>query len=211
MDNASASNDDVTQVYIRLVRKESQDAAAVLEQIQTRFGAPAALRAALIITLLKQEIHHFHDLPSIEKYTHLLKDYTEAIPLLNEAIHFCIDTWNVSESAKSESLRWQQPVNTPSDGARAPFQDLIEQIRQHSPITAMKLEQIYKNYGITAGGYAATTLVWIEASLNKFGDSFLKDFTERQMNQLSYTEFMQTDKEAIHQFIDLLECYRAER
>ncbi len=72
MQNSSLSDDDVALVYLRLVRQESADAADLIEQIYVHFNAHAALRAALIITLLKKEIEHYHTIPEIGMYTYLL-------------------------------------------------------------------------------------------------------------------------------------------
>nr|AUN37630.1 hypothetical protein [uncultured bacterium] len=212
MDNASASNNDVALVYIRLVRKESDDAADVLEQVLRHFGASAALRAALVLILLKHEIRHFHSPDEIDGYTHLIEEFPEVMPFLTEAINFCLKQWTLSENEQLDWDTWRRTLQADSDGVRAPFEDLLDQVRQHSPITAIKLEQIYRNYGIIAGGYAATTLVWIAARVEKFGDGILTDLTdERKLQEFSYFEFMREDDRAIQQFIDMIDSYRSER
>jgi len=212
MDNASSSNDDVTLIYIRLVRKESPDAAAVLEQIRSRFGAPAALRGALVITLLKQEIRHYHIHQDIENYIHLLNEYPDAMPLFSEAINFCLEKWTVSERDQRDWELWRQTLKTQSETLRKPYEYLLEQVRQHSPITAMKLGQIYRYYGVTVGGYAATTLVWVAARVDKFGDGIFEELTSaRSIAEFSYFKIMRHDNEAINLFIDMIECYRTER
>ena len=211
MDNASASNDDVALVYIRLVRKESADAADVLEQVHRRFGASAARSAALVLILLKQEIRHFHSPDEIDGYSHLIEEFPEVMPFLTEAINFCLKQWTLSERERLDWETWRKTLETHNDAVRATFEHLIDQVRQHSPITAVKLEQIYRNYGIVAGGYAATTLVWIAARVEKFGTGVLNELNERKLQEFSYFEFMRADDAAIQQFIDLIDSYRAER
>jgi hypothetical protein len=211
MGNPSVPDDDVALVYIRLVRKESPDAAAVLGQIYQQFGARAALNAALVLTLLKQEIQHNHSLPEMTSYTHLLKDYPEAMPFLSVAITCCLHDWSLAEIDPQEWEKWQSRLQTQSTARLAPFEDLIALVRRYNPITAIKLEQIYKNYGVTAGGYAATALIWLAASIEKFGNGVHNDLAERKLWNFSYLEYMSTDQEAIDQFIDLLDCYRIEQ
>ena len=74
LETAADLYEDVALTYTRLVRRESGDAAAAIEQIQAAFGAQAALRAALIITILKMEVQQNHWLPNIDLYAHLLED-----------------------------------------------------------------------------------------------------------------------------------------
>jgi hypothetical protein len=211
MGNALASDDDVALVYIRLVRKESLAAATILEQIHRNFGARAALSAALVVTLLKQEIQHNHSLPDIKSYTHLLKDYPEAIPSLGVVITCCLEDWTVAEIDQQEWEKWQLRLKMQSKALYVPFEYLIDHIRRFSPITAVKLEQIYQNHGTTAGGYAASALVWIAARIELFGDDHHDEFTERSLREFSYFEYLGTDQDAIDQFIDMLDCYRIER
>jgi hypothetical protein len=88
--------EDSAIVYTRLVQAESQAAAAAVEQIHTAFGSHAALRAALIVTLMKMEVQQNHWLPSIKLYRHLLEDYPEALPSAEYAIECCLKKWAVS-------------------------------------------------------------------------------------------------------------------
>ncbi len=79
METASHPYEDVVLVYIRLIRQVSEAAAAAIEQIQTDFGSHAALRAALIITIMKMEVQQNHWLPNISLYGDLLGDYPDAL------------------------------------------------------------------------------------------------------------------------------------
>jgi hypothetical protein len=95
MKNAFDSSENVALLYIRSVRRESQEAAAAIERIRTDFGAHAAIRAALIITLLRIEVRENHWLPSMGHYAHLLADYPDALPLTTHAMRCCLRSWNV--------------------------------------------------------------------------------------------------------------------
>jgi hypothetical protein len=102
MDTASDPYEDVAFVYIRLVILESREAAGVIMRIYTAFGSRAALRAALIITLMKIEIHQNHWVPYIGLYLHLLDDYPDALPLAKYAMTLCLESWAVPVIATSE-------------------------------------------------------------------------------------------------------------
>ncbi len=97
MQTASDLYEDVAAVYIRLVQQISDEAAATIEQIRAIFGAQAALRAALIISILKMEVQQNHWLPNLGLYTHLLEDYPDALPLAKYAITCCLQHWAVPE------------------------------------------------------------------------------------------------------------------
>ncbi len=105
MKPASDLYEDVALVYTRLVRQESQEAAAAIEQIHVSFGAHAALRAALIITILKMEVQQNHWIPGIGLYAHLLEDYPEALPLTKQAMTRCLQKW---EGALIEPGGWAE-------------------------------------------------------------------------------------------------------
>jgi len=211
MENRSALDDDVALVYIRSVRRENSDAAAVLEQIYNHISSHAALRAALIVTLLKQEIQHYHSIPAIGMYTYLLKDSPEALPLLEDAITLCLESWGIPQTDKSGWEKWQRTSETPSDERRDPFEDLLQRVRQHSPITAIKLEQIYEYYGSKAGCFAATALIWLEARIDQFGHHTLSDLTDQEIQEFTYFQYMGKKQDALDQFIEMLDCYRIEQ
>lgn len=89
METASDLYDDVTLVYTRLVRQESRESAHAIEQIH------AALRVALIITILKMEAQQNHWIPHIGLYGYLLEDYPKALPLTKYAMTCCLHNWVV--------------------------------------------------------------------------------------------------------------------
>ncbi|MEO8395452.1 MAG: hypothetical protein ABI700_20835 [Chloroflexota bacterium] len=80
-------------IYIRLVRRESHEAAAAVEKIQATFGARAALRAALILTILKTEVEQNQWIPGIGLYFDLLADYPDALSLTKLAMRCCLRNW----------------------------------------------------------------------------------------------------------------------
>jgi hypothetical protein len=207
METASVSDEDVALVYIRLVRKESPDAAAIIEQIYVHFGPRPALRAALIITLMKQEFQQ-QSLPDTGMYTCLLLEFPEAAPLLEQAITCCLQTWGIPQIAKNGRGKGQPTQN---DALRSSFEDLLERVRQRSPITAVKLEQIYRNYGMTAGGYGATALIWFQARVDLFGYGILMELTDRDIREFPYFQYMGKSREALDHFINMLDCYRIEQ
>jgi hypothetical protein len=96
MKTGTALNEDATLVYIRLVRKDSPEAAAIIEKIYVAFGSHAALRAAVMITILKVEIQQNHWLPYFDLYTHLFEDCPDAVPLTKYAAACCLQQWAVA-------------------------------------------------------------------------------------------------------------------
>jgi hypothetical protein len=96
MKTASDPFEDAALVYIRLVERISREAAADIEQIRAEFGSHAALRAALIIMILKMEVQQNQWVPHFSLYTHLIGDYPEALPLAKRAMQRCLDTWMVA-------------------------------------------------------------------------------------------------------------------
>jgi hypothetical protein len=98
--------EDSALLYISLIRQESAEAAAAIELIQTNYGSHAALRAALIITILKMEIQQNHWMPNISLYVHLLEAYPEALPMTKYAMLCCLQKWElpVVETAEWRSL-----------------------------------------------------------------------------------------------------------
>jgi hypothetical protein len=96
MELSSDLYEDAVQVYTRMIKGESWDAAAAIERIHFTFGARAALRAALIIQVLRMEINEGDYPPRIRFYGYLLQDYPEAIPMLEQAIMHCCRAWNIA-------------------------------------------------------------------------------------------------------------------
>jgi hypothetical protein len=93
LETAADLYEDIALTYTRLVRRESGDAATAIEQIQAAFGAQAALRAALIITILKMEVQQNDWIPGIGLYAHLLEDYPDVLPLTTHAMRCCLEVW----------------------------------------------------------------------------------------------------------------------
>ncbi len=98
METASDLYEDVALVYTRLIRQDSQTAADAIEQINLIFGAHAALRAALIITIMKMEVQQNDWIPNINLYGDLLADYPDALELTKYAITCCLQHWTGSEA-----------------------------------------------------------------------------------------------------------------
>lgn len=95
METTSDLYEDAALVYTRLVRQESQKAADAIELIHAEVGSHAALRAALIITIMKMEVQHNHWIPGIGLYEHLLEDYPAALQLMTYAMTCCLREWTV--------------------------------------------------------------------------------------------------------------------
>lgn len=112
MKPGSDSYEETALVYIRLVRKESEEASAAIEQIHAQFGSHAALRAALIITLLRMEVKQNHWTPNLSVYAYLFGDYPAALPLIYHAMTCCLVQWAVPVDLISNQQDWKlyQPV-----------------------------------------------------------------------------------------------------
>jgi CheY-like chemotaxis protein len=93
VETASDPYEDVALTNIRIVRQDSPAAADTIEHIHANFGSHAALRAALIIRLLKMEVQQNHWLPGIGLYVHLLADYPDVLPLTKYAMTCCLQSW----------------------------------------------------------------------------------------------------------------------
>ncbi len=102
MTAASDLYEDVVLVYVRLIRPVSEAAAGAIEQIHADFGSHAALRAALIITVMKMEVQQNDWLPDISLYGDLLADYPDALELTKYAIACCLQHWAGSEAEVAE-------------------------------------------------------------------------------------------------------------
>ena len=88
--------EDIAEVYIRMIEHDSLEAGAAIEQIHSTFGARAALRATLVITLLKMEVKENYHIPDLSIYGYIMEDYPEAVLLLEQAIMHCCRAWNVA-------------------------------------------------------------------------------------------------------------------
>ncbi len=93
MNTASTIYDDLVLCYCGLVRQVSPKAADVIEQIDADFGSQAALRTALIITILKTEVQTNDWIPSIDLYDDLLEDFPATMPLAKRAMTCWLRSW----------------------------------------------------------------------------------------------------------------------
>ena len=93
MKPGSPDYDDVVTTYIRVIKRDSTEAAAALEKIRSVCGARAALRATLVVTLLKIEKQKGHGIADIHVHNYLIKDYPPAQPLLEYALRCCLLAW----------------------------------------------------------------------------------------------------------------------
>ncbi len=101
---------DVFQLYLGLVRQESRQAAAAIEQIQELLGAAAALRAALAITIFRMEVKQQGRIPDMGIYSYLIRDYPEAIALLESAMEWCLQNWGI-RSLRNIHLQTDDSIN----------------------------------------------------------------------------------------------------
>ncbi len=108
---ASTEHEQVVSAYIGLVRQESAHAAVALERIRVTVGARAALRAALIITIFRMELKQNQWIPDMSVYTYLIRDYPQAVPLLEYAIGCCLQAWGIGDLELAH-LEMGDPANS---------------------------------------------------------------------------------------------------
>jgi hypothetical protein len=96
--------DEVVSTYIRVLEHDNPAAAAAVTQILSIHGSRAALRATLVITLLKMDVEKNHTVENLDVQMHLMKDFPEALALLEGAITACLKAWGIAygESAEPE-------------------------------------------------------------------------------------------------------------
>ena len=112
--------DEVVSTYIRVLKSDSPEAAIAIEELLSIYGSRAALRATLVITLLKMEAEKNHSVEAVTIQIHLIKDFPEARPLLERAIAFCLQAWGVRYgSPQSSKLEIPEALI-----ANPPIQDL---------------------------------------------------------------------------------------
>ena len=104
MEPASDQYADVVATYIEMIRRDSGEAAAAIEMILARFGSRTALRATLVITLVKMEVRKNRSIQDISAHSYLVKDFPEAWPLLEQAISYCLIAWGVPGAAPLDLL-----------------------------------------------------------------------------------------------------------
>lgn len=117
MEDASDPYEDVVTFYINLVRLDSPQAAGAIEQIHATVGSQAALRAALIITVIRMELRQKLWIPDKGVYTYLIEDYPEAAALLEYAIGCCMKVWGIDRHEVTQLSTSDFDINagTPSD------------------------------------------------------------------------------------------------
>jgi hypothetical protein len=91
--------EDVTQVYLRLIRKASSHAAVHIAEIIPLCGAAAALRAAVILAVIKIEVRQDRWIPGKSIYASLIEDHPVAIIC-------CLQAWGVLADVTDE---WTRP------------------------------------------------------------------------------------------------------
>lgn len=115
MESASNPYEAVASAYIGLVRQESVQASVALERIQAKVGVRAALRAALIITIFRMELKQNQWIPDTSVYIYLIRDYPQAIPLLEYAIGCCLQAWGIADLGFAH-LTMNDPANAKTAG-----------------------------------------------------------------------------------------------
>ena len=88
---------------------------AVIEEIRSVCGVRAALRAMLVLTLVKTEFHESPSIPSISTYSALIREFPDARLLLEGAVSCCLLAWSTARDERllafglSHGLEWIQP------------------------------------------------------------------------------------------------------
>src|SRR5690606_28075753 len=83
---------------IRMIKQDSLEAGAAIDQIRATFGARAALRTTLVITLLKMEVKEKYHIPDLSIYSYIMEDYPDAVLLLQQAILYCCHAWSILDA-----------------------------------------------------------------------------------------------------------------
>lgn len=93
MEPGSNWYESAAQFYTRMVQLDSPDAVTVIEEIRSRCGPHAAMCAAVAVAITKLDVQRNGTPPDIGIYAQLLKGYPEALPLLQQAVEFCMPQW----------------------------------------------------------------------------------------------------------------------
>ncbi len=110
MEATSGLYDDVVSTYVRVIKQDSPEAAAAIEEILAICGTRAALRATLVITLLKMEVQKNHSVEDISIHRYVIKDYPEARALLERAITCWVQAWSIRQ-AEALGLANENPTS----------------------------------------------------------------------------------------------------
>ncbi len=97
MEVPSGLYDDVVATDIHVIKQDSPECAAAIEEILAICGTRAALRAALVITLLKMEVQKNQSVENVKLQTYLIRDYPQAVPLLERAITCWVRAWAIRQ------------------------------------------------------------------------------------------------------------------
>ena len=116
MESPLDSYEDVVLLYVSLISQDSPQAGAAIEQLQIIIGTQAALRAALIITVLRMEIRQNHWIPDMSVYAYLIQDYPQAVSLLEYAVGCCLRVWGI-HNLKSVS-QMDAPAKTDTEASQ---------------------------------------------------------------------------------------------
>ena len=96
---------DVVNTYIDVIRRDSAEAAEAISAILANFGLATALRATLVITLVKIEVQKNRAVEDVSVHAYLVKDFPEAWPLLEQAIASCLTAWGVPVAEPLDMLK----------------------------------------------------------------------------------------------------------
>src|SRR3954470_19835696 len=86
--------EDAVRLYINMIKQDSLEAGCTLEQLHAAFGTRAALRATLVIRLLKMIVKERYSITDFSLFDDIIRAYPETINLLEHAIMCCCDAWN---------------------------------------------------------------------------------------------------------------------
>ncbi len=89
--------EDAAQVYFRLVEQDCPDTAAAIHQIYFMAGAQMALRAALVMRVLKIEAQQNHYFPNLGSYAYLFEYFPEVLGLLEQTVASCLAGWRMDD------------------------------------------------------------------------------------------------------------------
>lgn len=83
--------------YIDLIRTDSVQAASVLEEMNTRYGAVMIAHTLVAITLIKIDVLQGNWLASREVFAQIIDAYPEAAPMIQTVMSSCLEAWGIAE------------------------------------------------------------------------------------------------------------------
>ena len=87
---------EVVTTYIEVIKQDSPEAAAAIEEILVICGLRAALRATLVVTLSKMEYLENHAIQNVSSRSDLIQEFPEARPVLERALTSCLLAWETA-------------------------------------------------------------------------------------------------------------------